>query len=73
MDQCFAGILVGAVVTEQIFTLPGLGVLTTNAATNRDYKYDYGNHYFLGSILTIVFNIIVDLLYMVVLDPKIKQ
>ena len=67
----FAGILVGAVVTEQIFTLPGLGVLTTNAATNRDYNMIMAIT-ILGSILTIVFNIIVDLLYMV-LDPKIKQ
>lgn len=71
LGPMFAGILVGAVVTEQIFTLPGLGVLTTNAATNRDYNMIMAIT-ILGSILTIVFNIIVDLLYML-LDPKIKQ
>lgn len=71
LGPMFAGILVGAVVTEQIFTLPGLGVLTTNAATNRDYNMIMAIT-ILGSVLTIVFNIIVDLLYML-LDPKIKQ
>ena len=71
LGPMFAGVLVGAVVTEQIFTLPGLGVLTTNAATNRDYNMIMAIT-ILGSTLTIIFNIIVDILYMV-LDPKIKQ
>lgn len=71
LGPMFAGVLVGAVVTEQIFTLPGLGVLTTNAATNRDYNMIMAIT-ILGSTLTIMFNIIVDLLYMI-LDPKIKQ
>lgn len=71
LGPMFAGVLVGAVVTEQIFTLPGLGVLTTNAATNRDYNMIMAIT-ILGSTLTIVFNIIVDLLY-IILDPKIKQ
>lgn len=71
LGPMFAGVLVGAVVTEQIFTLPGIGVLTTNAATNRDYNMIMAIT-ILGSTLTIIFNIIVDLLYMV-LDPKIKQ
>lgn len=71
LGPMFAGVLVGAVVTEQIFTLPGLGVLTTNAATNRDYNMIMAIT-ILGSTLTIIFNIIVDLLYMI-LDPKIKQ
>ncbi|MDD3265723.1 MAG: ABC transporter permease subunit [Burkholderiales bacterium] len=71
LGPMFAGVLVGAVVTEQIFTLPGIGVLTTNAATNRDYNMIMAIT-ILGSTLTIIFNIIVDILYMV-LDPKIKQ
>lgn len=71
LGPMFAGVLVGAVVTEQIFTLPGLGVLTTNAATNRDYNMIMAIT-ILGSTLTIIFNIIVDVLYMI-LDPKIKQ
>ncbi len=71
LGPMFAGILVGAVVTEQIFTLPGLGVLTTNAASNRDYNMIMAIT-ILASTLTIIFNIMVDLVYML-LDPKIKQ
>ncbi len=71
LGPMFAGILVGAVVTEQVFTLPGLGVLTTNAATNRDYNMIMAIT-ILGSTLTIVFNFMVDCVY-ILLDPKIKQ
>ncbi len=71
LGPMFAGILVGAVVTEQVFTLPGLGLLTTNAATNRDYNMIMAIT-ILGSTLTIIFNFIVDLMYLL-LDPKIKQ
>ena len=71
LGPMFAGILVGAVVTEQIFTLPGLGILTTTAATNRDYNMIMAITIF-GSTLTIIFNILVDILYMI-LDPKIRQ
>ena len=71
LGPMFAGVLVGAIVTEQIFTLPGLGVLTTAAATNRDYNLVMGITIF-GSTLTIFFNMLVDILYFV-LDPKIKQ
>ena len=71
LGPMFAGILVGAVVTEQVFTLPGLGLLTTNAATNRDYNMIMAIT-ILGSTLTIIFNFIVDVVYML-LDPKIKQ
>lgn len=70
LGPTFASLLVGAVVTEQIFTLPGLGVLTTNAAINRDYNLIMAIT-LLGSFLTIGFNLLVDLFYLV-LDPKIK-
>lgn len=71
LGPMFAGVLVGTIVTEQVFALPGLGVLTTNAATNRDYNLVLAITIF-GSFLTILFNIIVDVLYFI-LDPKIKQ
>lgn len=71
LGPMFAGVLIGAVITEQIFNLPGLGVLTTNAATNRDYNMIMGITLF-GSFLTIIFNILVDILYFF-LDPKIKR
>ena len=67
----FASVLVGAIVTEQIFALPGLGMLTTATATNRDYNMILGITAF-GSFLTVMFNLLVDILYSI-LDPKIKQ
>ena len=71
LGPMFAGVLVGAIVTEQVFALPGLGILTTNGATNRDYNLVLGITIF-GSFLTIIFNFLVDILYFF-LDPKIKQ
>lgn len=71
LGPMFAGILVGAIVTEQVFALPGLGILTTNAATNRDYNMIMAITIF-GSFLTIIFNILVDMIYFI-LDPRIKQ
>ena len=71
LGPMFAGVLVGAIVTEQVFALPGLGILTTNAATNRDYNLVLGITIF-GSFLTIIFNFLVDIMYFF-LDPKIKQ
>jgi len=71
LGPMFAGVLVGAIVTEQVFALPGLGILTTNGATNRDYNLVLAITIF-GSFLTITFNFIVDVLYFF-LDPKIKQ
>jgi len=71
LGPMFAGILVGAVVTEQVFSLPGIGLLTTNAATNRDYNMIMAITIF-GSSLTILFNIVVDVFYFI-LDPRIKQ
>lgn len=71
LGPMFAGIFVGAIVTEQVFALPGLGILTTNGATNRDYNLVLGITVF-SSFLTIAFNFIVDVLYFF-LDPKIKQ
>ena len=70
LGPMFASVLIGAIVTEQVFALPGLGILTTNAASNRDYNLVMGIS-ILGSALTIIFNILVDIVYFI-LDPKIK-
>lgn len=71
LGPMFAGVLVGAIVTEQVFALPGLGILTINAATNRDYNMIMALTIF-GSTLTIIFNLLVDIIYFF-LDPRIKQ
>ncbi|OHX17879.1 oligopeptide transporter permease [Chromobacterium amazonense] len=59
-----------AVVTESIFSLPGLGKLIVNGASNRDYTLVLGL-VVLVTVITVVFNLLVDLAY-ALLDPKIR-
>jgi peptide/nickel transport system permease protein len=63
-------VLGGAVITEAIFNWPGMGRLFIEAATNRDYPLLLGI-LTLGAFLTILGNLIADMLYGVV-DPRIR-
>ncbi|OHC72214.1 MAG: microcin ABC transporter permease [Rhodospirillales bacterium RIFCSPLOWO2_01_FULL_65_14] len=66
----FVGILfTGALLTEIIFSLDGLGLLGFEAAINRDYPVMFGTLYFL-TLLGLILKIISDLTYHVV-DPRI--
>jgi peptide/nickel transport system permease protein len=65
----FGGLLAGAVVTEQVFSWPGIGKLTVDAITNRDYQIVQGVVILVG-VIFIVINLLVDLLY-AWLDPRI--
>ena len=65
-----ASILVGSVVVEQIFSIPGLGSFFVNAALNRDYTLAMGA-VLLYSTLLIGLNLVVDVLYGV-LDPRVE-
>ncbi|MGY6411247.1 MAG: ABC transporter permease [Alkalilacustris sp.] len=58
----FSTLLGGAVVVETIFSLPGLGQLAYQAVTQRDMNVLMGI-VFLSSILVVVVNFLVDLLY----------
>jgi peptide/nickel transport system permease protein len=60
----------GAVVTETVFAIPGLGRLVTDAILRRDYPIIQGV-VLLFSISYVVVNLIVDLLY-TVFDPRIR-
>jgi peptide/nickel transport system permease protein len=62
-------LLGGAVVTEEVFTLPGVGRLLLWAVFQRDYPLVQGTILFV-SALFLVSNLIVDLLY-AYLDPRI--
>ena len=64
------GTLTGAVVTESIFSLPGLGKLIINGASNRDYTLVLGL-VVLVTVMAVMINLLVDLAY-AVLDPKIR-
>jgi len=60
----------GAVITETIFSYPGLGSLTITAISQSDYPTIYATA-MLAGIFVILGNLIADILYGVV-DPRIK-
>jgi peptide/nickel transport system permease protein len=66
----FGYLLGGAVIVEQIFALPGIGRLTLDAITQRDYALVEGTVLFIA-LLFMVLNLIVDLLY-AALDPRVR-
>lgn len=69
------GIMVGAllgnaVVTEQVFAVPGVGRLIIGAVLSRDFPVIQGGLLFLAVIYLVV-NLIVDVLYAVI-DPRVR-
>jgi peptide/nickel transport system permease protein len=66
----FALLIGGAVVTESVFALPGLGRLTVDAIIRRDYPVIQGV-ILVASAVYVLVNLVVDMLY-VVLDPRIR-
>src|SRR5271157_85985 len=66
----FATLIGGAVVTESVFAIPGLGRLTVDAILRRDYPVIQGV-VLLFSFVYVLVNLIVDLLY-TVFDPRIR-
>jgi peptide/nickel transport system permease protein len=60
----------GAVVTESVFAIPGLGRLTVDAILRRDYPVIQGV-VLLFSFAYVLVNLVVDLFY-TVLDPRIR-
>jgi len=60
----------GAVILEQIFVIPGMGLLLLDAVSQRDYPIITGVFLIVG-VAVMVINLIVDLSYGV-LDPKVR-
>src|SRR5436309_2243628 len=60
----------GAVVTETVFAIPGIGRLTVDAILRRDYPVIQGI-VLMFSFLYVLVNLAIDLLY-TVLDPRIR-
>lgn len=60
----------GAVVTESVFVIPGLGRLTIDAILRRDYPVIQGV-VVLFSFVYVLVNLLVDLIY-TLLDPRIR-
>ena len=67
----FGAMLGGSIVTETVFSWPGIGQIIVTAILNRDYPVVQAA-VFLIAILFVIINLIVDLLY-VVINPKINE
>ncbi len=66
----FAGLIGGAVVTESVFAIPGVGRLVVDAILRRDYPIIQGVVLMLSFTYVLV-NLCVDLLY-TLFDPRIR-
>ena len=66
----YAGLLEGSVLTETVFSWPGLGLYITNSLQNADMNAVLGGTIIVGSIF-IGLNLLSDLLYQL-LDPRTK-
>lgn len=67
----FGALLAGAIVTETIFSWPGIGRLTVTAISNRDYYLVEGCILAIG-LTYIAVNLVTDLLYTAA-NPRIRQ
>lgn len=65
-----AGLLGGAVVTETVFTLPGVGRLIVNSVLRRDYPVIQGI-ILLVAMTYVVLNLLIDVVY-VFIDPRVR-
>ena len=65
-----AGLLGGAIISENIFNLPGLGALAVDSITKSDLPIITGLTLLTASLI-IVANLVVDLLYAVI-DPRVR-
>jgi len=66
----FAYLIGGAVVIEQVFSLPGIGQLALTAFSNRDYPIIQGVVLLVAAGFVLI-NLLVDVLYSI-LDPRIR-
>lgn len=65
-----AALITGSIIVESIFAIPGVGRYFVEAALNRDYTLVMGTVVVIA-IFTILFNLIVDILYAAV-DPRVR-
>ncbi len=65
-----AGLIGGAIVTETVFALPGVGNLVVSAVLRRDYPVIQGALLVISGVYVLI-NLGIDLLY-AVLDPRVR-
>ncbi|GAJ98216.1 MULTISPECIES: ABC transporter permease [Geomicrobium] len=66
----FGALVTGAVVTETIFNIPGIGQLIINSIERRDYTIIQGIVLFV-TLIYVTINLIIDLLYGFI-DPRVR-
>jgi peptide/nickel transport system permease protein len=66
----FGRLLAGAVLTEQIFTIPGFGKLIVDAVFNRDYPVVQGV-VLATALVFVLLSLVADLLYMAI-NPRLR-
>ena len=67
----FGRLLAGAVLTEQVFTIPGFGKLIVDAVFNRDYPVVQGV-VLATALIFVLLSLVADLLYMAI-NPRLCQ
>lgn len=65
-----ASAFAGAILTESIFSWPGLGTLIVNSVNSRDYALIQGIVLFTAVVFVFV-NLVVDIIYMII-NPKVS-
>lgn len=70
IGQSFGALVAGAVVTEVVFNIPGIGQLIVNAIQRRDYVLIQGAILLIATSYVLI-NLIVDLLYGII-DPRVR-
>ena len=63
-------LLGGAIVTESVFALPGVGRLVVQSVLNRDYPVIQGTLLVVSGVYVVI-NLIIDILYAVI-DPRVR-
>lgn len=71
LGLAFAGLMSGAIMTETIFSWPGIGRYAVMASVNLDYPAVMGVTLVIA-VMYIMMNLIVDMLYAVI-DPRIRE
>jgi peptide/nickel transport system permease protein len=66
----FALLIGGAIVTETVFGLPGIGNLVVSAVLRRDYPVIQGALLVIAGLYVLI-NLLIDLLYLAI-DPRVK-
>lgn len=67
----FGRLLAGAVLTEQIFTIPGFGKLIVDAVFNRDYPVVQGV-VMATALIFVILSLLTDMLYMAI-NPRLRN